>query len=171
MQISKTRNQDVSDRGSLATRLSLPMNFPENVAWSVFSASVARFGDVLSCRIITLLVKPPWFEEKKLSSKSRCGFVVVFSANKNGSKVWSQINLHYKLTLELLKVCYAIWEFSAPIFRSYVNLDVQIWNMNWSFLISNFRRVLNVVCFILGNSLASKLYMPKFRNTLSVPSS
>jgi len=38
-------------------------------------------------------------------------------------------------------------------------------------LISNFRHVLNVVCFLLGNSLASEFYMPPFRNTLSVPSS
>jgi hypothetical protein len=34
------------------------------------------------------------------------------------------------------------------------------------FLISNFRRVLNVVCFLLGNSPASEFYMPTFRNTL-----
>jgi hypothetical protein len=33
-------------------------------------------------------------------------------------------------------------------------------------LISNFRRVLNVVCFLLGNSPASEFYMPTFRNTL-----
>jgi len=38
-------------------------------------------------------------------------------------------------------------------------------------LISNFRRVLNVVCFLLGNSLASEFYMPMFRNALSVPAS
>ena len=38
-------------------------------------------------------------------------------------------------------------------------------------LISNFRRVLNVVCFLLGDSPASEFYMPTFRNTLSVPSS
>jgi hypothetical protein len=36
----------------------------------------------------------------------------------------------------------------------------------YSFLISNFRRVLNVVCFLLGNSPASEVYMPTFRNTL-----
>jgi hypothetical protein len=36
------------------------------------------------------------------------------------------------------------------------------------FLISNFRRVLNVVCFLLGISPASEVYMPTFRNTLSV---
>jgi len=38
-------------------------------------------------------------------------------------------------------------------------------------LISNFRCVLNAVCFLLGNSPASEFYMPTFRNTLSVPSS
>jgi hypothetical protein len=34
------------------------------------------------------------------------------------------------------------------------------------FLILNFRRVLYVVCFLLGNSPASKFYVPTFRNTL-----
>jgi len=29
-------------------------------------------------------------------------------------------------------------------------------------LISNFRRVLNVICFLLGNSLASEFYTPTF---------
>jgi hypothetical protein len=38
-------------------------------------------------------------------------------------------------------------------------------------LISNFRRVLNVVCFLLGNSPTSEFYMQTFRNTLSVSSS
>ena len=33
-------------------------------------------------------------------------------------------------------------------------------------LISNFRRVPNVVCFLLGNSPASEFYIPTFRNTL-----
>jgi len=35
-------------------------------------------------------------------------------------------------------------------------------------VISNFRRVLNVVCFLLGNSLTSEVYMPTFQNTLPV---
>jgi len=34
------------------------------------------------------------------------------------------------------------------------------------FLISNFRRVLNVVCFLLGDSPASEIYMLTFQNTL-----
>jgi len=33
-------------------------------------------------------------------------------------------------------------------------------------LISNFRCVLNVVCFLLGDSPASEIYMPTFRNAL-----
>jgi len=36
------------------------------------------------------------------------------------------------------------------------------------FLISNFRRVLNDICFLLGDSPASEFYMPTFRNTLSM---
>jgi len=39
---------------------------------------------------------------------------------------------------------------------------------HYFFLISNFCRVLNVVCFLLGNSSVSEFYMPTFRNTLSV---
>ena len=44
-------------------------------------------------------------------------------------------------------------------------------NKTRSYLISNFRRVLNVVCFLLCNFPASEFYMPTFRNALSVPSS
>ena len=36
----------------------------------------------------------------------------------------------------------------------------------WRFLNSNFHRVLNVVCFLLGKSPASEFYMPTFRNTM-----
>jgi len=43
--------------------------------------------------------------------------------------------------------------------------------ISFEFLISSFRRVLYVVCFLLGNYPASGVYMPMFRNTLSVPSS
>ena len=39
------------------------------------------------------------------------------------------------------------------------------------FLISNFRRVLYLVCILLGISPASDYGLPTFRNTLSVPSS
>jgi hypothetical protein len=41
----------------------------------------------------------------------------------------------------------------------------------FTFLISNFRRVLNVVCFLLGNSPASEFYILMFQNTLCIPSS
>jgi len=44
-------------------------------------------------------------------------------------------------------------------------------NLFDSFLISNFRRVLNVVYLLLGISPTSDCGLPTFRNTLSVPSS
>jgi len=53
----------------------------------------------------------------------------------------------------------------------YLAVDLNVNNMMVGFLISNFSCVLNVVCFILGNSPASEFYMPTFRNILSVPSS
>jgi hypothetical protein len=46
---------------------------------------------------------------------------------------------------------------------------IEMTEIRGRFLILNFRRVLNVVCFLLGNSPASEIYMPTFRNT--VPSS
>jgi hypothetical protein len=39
------------------------------------------------------------------------------------------------------------------------------------FLIPNFRLVLNVLCFLMGNSPAFEFYMPTFQKTLSIPSS
>jgi hypothetical protein len=45
------------------------------------------------------------------------------------------------------------------------------WEARFQFLISNFRRVLYVVCFLLGNFLASEFYMPTLWNNLSVPTS
>ena len=45
--------------------------------------------------------------------------------------------------------------------------NLNTFNRKLAFLISNFRRVLNVVCFLLGNSPVSEFYMPMFRTTLS----
>ena len=42
--------------------------------------------------------------------------------------------------------------------------------LNHLFLISDFPCVMNVICFLLGNSPASEFYMLTFQNTLSVPS-
>jgi hypothetical protein len=40
------------------------------------------------------------------------------------------------------------------------------YNKKREFLISDFRRVLYIVCFLLGISPASEFYMPTFRNTV-----
>jgi len=50
--------------------------------------------------------------------------------------------------------------------KHFKQLEVNNFNL---FSTSNFRHVLNVVLFILGDSAASEFYMPTFRNT--VPSS
>jgi hypothetical protein len=53
-----------------------------------------------------------------------------------------------------------------------VRLDFRTFVVNRKkFLISNFSRDLNVVFCLLGDSLASEVYMPRFRNDLSAPSS
>jgi len=41
-----------------------------------------------------------------------------------------------------------------------------LFEVNDNFFVSNFGRVLNFVCFLLGNSLGSEFYMPTFLNTL-----
>jgi hypothetical protein len=43
--------------------------------------------------------------------------------------------------------------------------------ISYILLISNFRRVFNIVCVLLGISPASDCDLPTFRNPLSVPSS
>jgi len=58
-----------------------------------------------------------------------------------------------------------------PMFKKPVTPSGYTQQFLYFLLISNFCHVLNVVCFLLGNSPASEFYMPTFRNTLSVPSS
>jgi len=44
--------------------------------------------------------------------------------------------------------------------------SVIVFTYSQIFLISNFRRVVNVVFFLLGDSSASEFYVQTFRNTL-----
>jgi hypothetical protein len=54
-----------------------------------------------------------------------------------------------------------------PLFtRLHKYFKCSSWQYSYAFFISNFRRVLNVVCFLFGNSPASEVYMPTFRNAL-----
>ena len=74
------------------------------------------------------------------------------------------------------------WQFSPERCRLH-NEGSQVWqeaNLNnqhdfiikiKELLIPIFRRVLNVVCFLLVHTPAYEFYMPTFRNTLPVPSS
>ena len=52
------------------------------------------------------------------------------------------------------------WKWGLTIFGDYCFLPATVFSN------SKFRRVLHVVCFLLGNSPASEFYMPTFRKTL-----
>jgi hypothetical protein len=80
----------------------------------------------------------------------------VYSAGQNHAYSQLQSSLHHN---------------SFDFLCMWVPKNMPIWWTNFRFLISNFHHVLNVVCFLLGNSPASEVYMPMFQNTLSVPSS
>ena len=66
----------------------------------------------------------------------------------------------YVVLLHIFGVC-VDWCGQSLYWKGYILQYLQYY-----FTISNFRRVLNVVCFLLGNSSASEFYMPTFRNTL-----
>ena len=70
----------------------------------------------------------------------------------------------------LCKFCLKRFSFEEELswILSSINIRLQV---KYPLLISSFRRVLYVVCFLLGNYPASGVYMPTFRNTLYVPSS
>ena len=75
------------------------------------------------------------------------------------------------LSTEERAVKYGTWLRNSPISnrvarRPNKSSSLKKNNQVKKFLISNFRRVLNVICFLLGNSPAPELYMPTFRNTL-----
>ena len=87
------------------------------------------------------------------------------------TKVLEKIKTHF-----LLKVFLKFVTFVKIIWKNTVQPDgpdmtIKCGKEKMQFLISNFRRDLNVVCFLLGDSPASEFYTPTFRNTLSVPSS
>jgi hypothetical protein len=60
--------------------------------------------------------------------------------------------------------------FSVPSTTELVT-EYEVFKTFSMFLFSNYRRVLKVVFFLLGDSPASEFYVLTFRNTLSVPSS
>ena len=71
-----------------------------------------------------------------------------------------------------LRLGWVIWTVSTVV-RAEGGGSFCIPKIQWFilFLISNFRRVLNLVCILLGISPASDCGLPTFRSPLSVPSS
>ena len=81
--------------------------------------------------------------------------------------------LHSLLSPSLLHPCVTMCHhISTGLYLSppSVSIFVNCVRNNELLLISNFRSVLNVVFFLLGNSPTYEFYMQTFRNTLTVPS-
>jgi hypothetical protein len=94
---------------------------------------------------------------------------VPFSFIAHFSTLWNKF-LGYILLKKWQYVC--LIQFALQNIGPAFKLWGWLWlKTNCLFLISNFCRVLYVVCFLLGNSPAPEFYMPTFWNTLSVPSS
>jgi hypothetical protein len=69
------------------------------------------------------------------------------------------------------KLCPLLEEQRTLVQQDNMLRNIRAIKVMFSFLISNFRHVLYVVCFLLCNSPTSEFYMPTFRNTLPAPSS
>ena len=83
------------------------------------------------------------------------------------TKSWAVVELAQvrpKFTSDLSTICIHLYTRNLLFFSS---VGVSMSHQTISTLISNFRHVLNVVCFLLGNSPPSEFYMPtnsdKFR--------
>ena len=108
----------------------------------------------------------------KLNTVTFCSTVIqlnFFLWNWMMSEVWNRKvdtlgELFARLLLLLLLLLLMQFHFhSVEVALKLVELNQIRINI---FIISNFRRVLNVLCFLLGNSPAYEFYMPTFRNTL-----
>ena len=84
------------------------------------------------------------------------------------------------VTLTNETVCMALWTAAClALLQNVAHLNKRVktsrqnkeTNKQYSrFLVSNIRRVFNVIFFPLSDSLVSEFYVPTFRNTLSIPS-
>jgi len=101
--------------------------------------------------------------------------VFVINDWEKAIKKWINVTCHavyeYFRSLELLPLGNGLQYFHTTCQESSLHIlfpfQVDTCHLISSeFLISKFRRVLNVVRFHLGNSPASEMYMPTFRNTL-----
>ena len=82
-------------------------------------------------------------------------------------------SVHFQQNHFVFDVSYVTRQFCSYVSSStiYIEKSIPKFRRPRLSLISNFRLVLNVVCFLLDHSPASEFYTPTFRNALSVPSS
>ena len=135
------------------------------VFWTTLS-----FAIIIQCQLWkNIKMEYQWNNaEGKLDNRSNtyCSttlFTLKLVTTGRGSKTDHSLN---NVLLEMIKIPQMIKKFPTvfnegwwlnivhgrPALDSYLPRSLQSWHINHAFLISNFRRVLNVVCFLLGNS-------------------
>jgi len=118
---------------------------------------------VCVCIVVPTILQPTWCSPTFISGVFKTDFVSLITKIGRNKRLKGNLRLVYSWFYPCCSfVVYCdVWTVSV---RAY-------WCGKWEqthaiFLISNFRRVLNVVRFLPGNSLASEFYFPTFRNTL-----
>jgi len=132
----------------------------------MLSTQILRITCVIYRLLATSSLRTPWRWHSSagtcLRDKERlyycvcCCIHLVGLVNKINTEIWKY---YFILRLFDISVCEIDQMCSSQFVHTY-------WLRNPTFVISNFRRVLYVVCFLLGNSPTSEFYMPTFRNTL-----
>jgi len=102
-----------------------------------------------------------WIARARIQTHTHCLIFIAF----NGSNGYARAPLCY--VIHTLPVSYHVVlpghrDKASPKNQPLTDLQKN----NLTYLISNLCHVLNVVCFLLGNSPASEFYTPTFRNTL-----
>ena len=115
------------------------------------------------------LIRPCWWKAvaltRDMTCTRSCSYILMYS----WWSVW-----YTPETCRVNKYLHTLVSHWILLIYNYIYFTMKVMSGNvvlvksFLFLISNFRRVLNVVCLLLGNSAASEFFMPTFRNTLSV---
>jgi hypothetical protein len=162
-------------KGFLSSHHSASWDTKSFVFWSVLLYDAANYWGAIASgcvpqhdiRTFFLSERPNILRTHKWHCHSTTVMRTRFLCISVYAEAW---NVPDKRCLNILPLC-ANLQNTFPAFCSLFCTSYQpvtaIKKLN--FLVSNFRRILNVVFFLLRDSPASEYYVPTFQNTLSVP--